>query len=282
MNGFINLIKPAGMSSAYVVGAVKKKFNCPCGHMGTLDPMAEGVLPVGVGRASRLFQYLTEKRKTYKAVFKFGLSTDTLDTTGNIENFGGYIPSPEEIIAALPAFTGSLQQIPPRYSAKCVDGKRGYQLARKGIDFTPAPANVEVYSFEYTGRVSQDEFAFTVDCGGGVYIRSLARDLGVACGTQAVMSGLTRTRSGVFGIENGVTVQQLKESLAPEQLLIAPQDTLSFESIVLTESQAQRILNGVFDFKMQKEGLFKVFCERQFWGVGQTENGVLKIKTYVR
>ncbi|MBE7087198.1 MAG: tRNA pseudouridine(55) synthase TruB, partial [Clostridiales bacterium] len=133
MKGFINVIKPAGMSSAYAVGAVKKKFNCPCGHMGTLDPMASGVLPVGLGKTSRLFDYLLDKTKTYVATFKFGLTTDTLDSTGSIIDSTDYIPTETEIEEKLKDFIGDIEQVPPKYSAKCIDGKRGYQLARRNI-----------------------------------------------------------------------------------------------------------------------------------------------------
>ena len=139
MNGFINLIKPSGMSSAYAVGKAKKKFNMPCGHMGTLDPMAEGVLPVGIGKASRLFQYLLDKEKTYVARFLFGVDTDTLDVTGERTRVTGVIPDTNTIKSVLNNFVGEIDQVPPRYSAKCVDGKRGYQLARQGVEFELPP-----------------------------------------------------------------------------------------------------------------------------------------------
>ena len=139
MKGFINLYKPAGISSAAAVSAVKKKFHTPCGHMGTLDPMAEGVLPVGIYKTSRLFQYLLDKDKSYVARFRFGFTTDTLDVTGSVTETTGIVPSEEEIKAVLPAFIGEIEQIPPKYSAKCIDGKRGYQLARKGVEFELQP-----------------------------------------------------------------------------------------------------------------------------------------------
>ena len=120
MKGFINLIKPNGMSSAYAVGGVKKKLNCPCGHMGTLDPMAKGVLPVGIGKASRLFQYLLDKEKTYVARFIFGQITDTLDVTGRVAETTSVIPTKEQIDGVLKNFIGDIDQIPPKYSAKCI------------------------------------------------------------------------------------------------------------------------------------------------------------------
>lgn len=173
MKGFINLIKPQGMSSAYAVGAVKKKFNIPCGHMGTLDPMASGVLPVGLGKASRLFQYLLDKEKVYVARFKFGYSTDTLDVTGKTELDGGNIPTLDEINAVLPNFIGEIDQIPPKYSAKCIDGKRGYELARKGVEFELAPKKVCILDAKCLGQTAEDEFSFEFRCKGGTYIRYL-------------------------------------------------------------------------------------------------------------
>ena len=128
MTGFINIIKPSGMSSAYAVGAVKKKFNKPCGHMGTLDPMAEGVLPVGIGKASRLFQYLLDKEKTYIARFIFGYTTDTLDITGQTTETTDKIPTLSEIKEVLESFVGEIMQVPPNYSAKCINGKGDMNL----------------------------------------------------------------------------------------------------------------------------------------------------------
>ena len=282
MKGFINLIKPKGMSSAYAVTAVKKKFNLPCGHMGTLDPMAEGVLPVGIGQASRLFQYLLDKEKTYVARFKFGYTTDTLDVTGETAESGGKVPTEKQIKSVLDKFVGEIDQVPPKYSAKCIDGKRGYQLARKGVEFTLEPKKVTVLSSQLIGQTDTDEFEFKFTCKGGTYIRSLARDIALECGTLGVMSALNRTACGVFSIENGVTVEEFKAAANPEQFLIPPENTINFPTLVLTDKQATRILNGLFDDYGIKDGLYKVYNQSEFWGVGEVNSGVLRIKTYVR
>ena len=142
-SGFINVNKAAGVSSAREVAVIKKLTGQACGHLGTLDPMACGVLPVAVGNATRLFDYFLTKRKRYIAEFTFGTDTDTLDTTGTITAEGGRIPSEEEICAALPYLTGELMQVPPNYSAKNVNGARGYELARKGEVFTLPPKKSE-------------------------------------------------------------------------------------------------------------------------------------------
>ena len=282
MKGFINLIKPQGMSSAYAVGAVKKRFNLPCGHMGTLDPMASGVLPVGLGKASRLFQYLLDKEKVYIARFKFGVSTDTLDTTGNQLQTSSVIPSLEEINSILPSFVGEIDQVPPKYSAKCVDGKRGYELARKGIDFTLAPKKVCILSAKCLGQVSNDEFDFEFHCKGGTYIRSLARDIAIKCDTLGVMSRLDRQACGIFNYKNGVTVEQVKSGENLENYIIPADQAVSFDKIILQKKQAEKILNGVFENYGFADGVYRVYNQDEFWGVGEAQGGVLRIKAYVR
>ena len=282
MNGFINLIKPSGMSSAYAVTAVKKKFNMPCGHMGTLDPMASGVLPVGIGQASRLFDYLLNKTKKYRATFIFGEESDTLDITGNIVNTCTYIPKKEEILAVLPQFLGKIDQIPPKYSAKCINGKRGYQLARKGVEFELKPKQVEILSLELVEQISTNEFVFDIECGGGTYIRSLARDIAYACNSLGSMKGLVRRSSGIFDIEKGVSVEEFINSSTPEQYLIASDAVVDFPKIVLDEKRATKILNGVFEKTNVLDGIYRVYNCENFWGIGVAEKGVLKIKTYVR
>ncbi len=282
MKGFINLIKPEGMSSAYAVTAVKKKFNLPCGHMGTLDPMASGVLPVGIHKTSRLFNYLLDKKKTYEAEFTFGYSTDTLDSTGVEKEKTSYIPSAKEIEGVLSQFIGEIEQLPPKYSAKCIDGKRGYQLARQGVDFTLEAKKVTVLDFSLTGQTAENSFTFMIDCKGGTYIRSLARDVAKAVGSLAVMSKLCRTASGIFNTSNGVSVEEFKSCDNPEKYLISPDLAVDFEKIILSNNQAQRILNGLFDRYDLSDGVYRVYNEQDFWGIGSVKEGILKIDAYIR
>lgn len=282
MKGFINIYKPSGISSAAVVTAVKKKFNVPCGHMGTLDPMAEGVLPVGLYKTTRLFDYLLDKEKRYVARFKFGFTTDTLDITGSVTESTGVCPTKEQIENVLPRFIGVIDQIPPKYSAKCIDGKRGYQLARKGVDFELAPKKVNIINVSLGAKTSQDEYEFTIDCKGGTYIRSLARDIGVSCGTVATMSFLARVKSGVFTAENSVKLEEFRNSDNPEKYILPPDIAVDYEKIVLNEKQANKILNGVFNDYGFKDGLYRVYNGEDFWGIGETKEGILKIKAYVR
>ncbi len=282
MKGFINLIKPQGMSSAYAVGAVKRKFKIPCGHMGTLDPMASGVLPVGVGKASRLFQYLLDKNKTYIAKFKFGYITDTLDITGETVDTCSLVPTIEEIRSVLGEFIGEIDQIPPKYSAKCIDGKRGYQLARAGVDFELSAKKVQILNVECLTQTAENEFEFKIDCKGGTYIRSLARDIALRLDTLGVMSSLNRTSSGVFNIENGVSVEDFIKCENAEELLLPADIAVNFEKLILTASQAKKILDGVYENYSFKDGIYRVYNENEFWGVGKASEGKLKIEAYVR
>ncbi len=270
------------MSSAYAVGAVKKRFHLPCGHMGTLDPMASGVLPIGVYKASRLFQFQLDKEKTYIARFKFGFSTDTLDTTGEITNKTSAIPTKAEIESVLGNFIGEINQIPPKYSAKCIDGKRGYQLARRGVEFTLEPKKVLIKNIELLAQTEEDEFELKIDCGGGTYIRSLARDIGLACNSLGVMSSLCRTKSGVFTIENGVSVEEFVSSSEPEKYLLPADVAVDFTKLVLSAKQAQKIFDGVYEDYGFTDGLYRVYNQSEFWGVGQAQNGKLRIKAYVK
>ncbi len=282
MTGFINLIKPSGMSSAYVVGAVKKKFNCPCGHMGTLDPMAEGVLPVGIGKASRLFQYMLDKEKTYIARFIFGYTTDTLDITGEITEKTDKIPTFEEIKNVLGKFVGEIEQMPPKYSAKCINGKRGYQLARQGVEFTLESKKVNILSIECLAQISDNEFEFKIECKGGTYIRSLARDIAIECGSLGTMSKLSRIKSGIFNYENGITVDELKRLENADDFIIPADSAVSFEKLNLTQKQAQKILDGVFENYGFSDGTYRVYNQGKFIGVGKVREGILRINSYVR
>lgn len=282
MKGFINIIKPQGMSSAYAVGAVKRKFNMPCGHMGTLDPMASGVLPVGLGKATRLFDYLLDKKKTYVATFRFGVLTDTLDTTGTVTATCDKIPTSHEILSVLPRFIGEIEQVPPLYSAKCVDGKRGYQLARQGVDFKLTAKKVTILNVELLGQKGEADFDFKIECKGGTYIRSLARDIGEALSTYGTMSALDRTEAGIFDYSNGVTVEELKNAENPQDYLIAPDEAVNFPKLILTAKQAKKILDGVFLNYGFEDGTYRVYNQDEFWGVGVASGGVLKIKAYVR
>ena len=278
--GFFNVNKPSGIVSSTVVNKLKWLTGVPCGHMGTLDPLASGVLPVGVGNATRLFDYFLNKEKEYIAEFTFGVDSDTLDSTGTLV-YGGRIPTGEEISAVLPTFFGDIMQIPPKYSAKNVNGQRGYDLARAGIDFELPPKQVHIYDMELLGAVADKEHTYQIKirCGGGTYIRSLARDIAAALGTKAVMSALNRTQSGCFLLEKAIDFEVLQKDPTLEELekyLIPTQDVLPFEDLILTESQTQKLLNGQRVSVEKQDGLYKIYRDGGFYGVAEVKNGLAK------
>lgn len=268
MTGFLNLYKEEGVSSAFVVNGVKRLLRTACGHMGTLDPLAEGVLPVAVGNATRLFDYFLEKRKVYTARFRFGATTDTLDREGELI-FGGRIPTEEEIAAVLPQFTGEISQIPPKYSAKSLNGKRGYELARAGEEFTLAPKTVRVEEFRLLGQTGADEFSFGIVCGGGTYIRALARDVAEALGTKGYMSALRRDASGVFSKETAVKFGLLTAENVAEHL-IPTETVLPFPPL---RNADVRIFNGVRVECGEADGRYKLYRDGEFYGIAEVENG---------
>ena len=280
--GFFNVDKPSGLTSSTVVNKCKWLTGIPCGHMGTLDPLASGVLPVGVGNAARLFDYFLEKEKEYVATFTFGVTSDTLDSTGTLEQ-GGYVPDEKQILSVLPAFFGDIMQVPPKYSAKNVNGRRGYDLARAGIDFELPARQVHIYGIELLGKAEEENaYRFKIRCGGGTYIRSLARDIAAALDTQAVMSALRRTKSGFFEIENAVPYSLLEQDLPVEELekyIIPTERVLPLPTLVLKGKKSESIFNGVPQKTDEADGLYKMYQGEIFYGIAQVVDGVAKIKT---
>lgn len=271
MTGFFNIYKEKGVSSAYAVNILKRLTHTPCGHMGTLDPLASGVLPVGAGNAARLFDYFLAKQKTYLARFRFGVTTDTLDEEGEKE-YGGGIPSREDVERALPLFTGEIDQIPPLYSAKSVNGRRGYELARRGETVTLPPKRVCVHSFRLIGQTAPDEYSFEIVCGGGTYIRALARDLASAAGTKGYMSALERVQSGVFRAENAVRLEELTRENVGEYL-IPTESVLPYPVLACGDA---RIFQGVSVPVAQEDGVYKLYREGVFYGVARVSGGKAK------
>ena len=281
--GFFNVDKPSEITSGTVVNKLKWLSGVPCGHMGTLDPLASGVLPVGVGNATRLFDYFLEKEKEYIAEFTFGVDSDTLDSTGTLIP-GGHVPNEAEIEGVLPTFFGDIMQVPPKYSAKNVNGKRGYDLARAGIEFELAPKKVHIYGMELLGRVEDksDVFRIKIRCGGGTYIRSLARDIAAALGTKAVMSALRRTQSGIFTLGTAIPYSFFEGDPSVEELekyIIPTEQVLPFERLALQEKQAEKLFHGQFVPVDYADGLYKIYQNEGFYGLAEVKGGKAKAKT---
>lgn len=214
MNGILNIYKEAGFTSHDVVaklrGILKQK---KIGHTGTLDPDAEGVLPVCVGNATKLCGMLTEKEKTYEAVLMLGLDTDTQDLSGKVLRRAEVAVSQEEVQEAILSFQGSYAQIPPMYSALKVNGKKLYELAREGKEVERKPRKVTLREISVF-RIELPEASFAVTCSSGTYIRTLCHDIGEKLGCGGCMKSLLRTRVAQFSIEDSLRLSQIEEKMA--------------------------------------------------------------------
>lgn len=224
MNGFLIVNKPTGRTSSDAVVFVRKRLprGTPVGHGGTLDPEASGVLPVCVGSATRLFDYIIDKRKTYVARLKLGVETDTQDATGRVTATSPVNVGEDAVRRILPRFVGEIAQVPPMYSALKRDGQRLYKLARRGETVALEPRKCRVDAIEYLGYEGDDIHLLRIDCGKGVYIRTLCSDIGRALQCGGHMLSLQRTAAGIFRIEDALTLEdidRLSQSGALERAL---------------------------------------------------------------
>lgn len=211
MNGFLNVLKPPGMSSSQVVGQVRRLLaGEKAGHAGTLDPQAAGILPVMVGRAARLFDYLADKEKAYVAEIAFGAATDTQDAQGRIILTGDAYPSFDMVNSVLSRFEGQLMQTPPAYSALKQGGQRLYDLARRGETVTVPPRPVMVESMTLLRETENHGMMLHIRCGRGTYVRTLCHDIGLAVSCPAHMRFLLRTKTGAFTLDNARTLEELQ------------------------------------------------------------------------
>lgn len=281
MNGFINLIKPSGFTASDMVVKTRRILGQKkVGHLGTLDPLATGVLPIAVGKGTKLFNLLLDKKKTYRAFFTFGLSTDTLDSAGKITKSDGIVPSAELLEKLCRQMIGKQAQTPPAYSAKNVNGTRAYALARKGEEVLLPAKEIEVFGIELLRQFSPDTFEFEIVCSSGTYIRSIARDLAEKAGACAYMSALIRTAGGMFDIKDAITLdelQQLKESaLIPVENAIADLPRYEFD-----ERFYKKLDNGV-KIPFEKSGYHSVYCRGELFGVGKSLDGKLDLEFYLK
>lgn len=278
LSGFLNCIKPAGATSNDVVSAVKRIVpGVKVGHLGTLDPGASGVLPVAVGRATKLFDFLVYKKKKYRAMFRFGVTTDTLDSYGKITEKGRSVNS-REIEEALGKFQGKIVQIPPKYSACSINGVKAYKLARNEVEFEIKPKEVEIYSFRLIEERGED-FVFDIECSGGTYIRSLVRDLSAGMESVGYMSALIRLEAGPFTIEGARTLTDIHNDF--QSCLLPVEFPLrGTERIDLTGKEAVRIKNGL-PVKAEGKGVFRVYADGELIGIGENISGILSIRYYL-
>lgn len=249
MFGILNVYKPKGMTSHDVVSFVRRKLHMKrVGHTGTLDPMAEGVLPILIGKATKLSDMIMADEKRYLARVRLGIVTDTDDVSGVTLETKEVSVDEEEILKAVDSFIGEIDQIPPMYSAIKVNGQKLYQLARKGASIERKPRKIHIFSAEVSNFDGMS-FNLSVHCSKGTYIRALCRDIGEKLGTGAAMESLVRTQSGMFSLENANTlesIEQASENGEIETLFISVEDVLSdITKVSVDEKTAEKIKNGL-------------------------------------
>ncbi len=249
LSGFLNLDKPSGITSRGVVNRVVKAVQnrrLKVGHAGTLDPLASGVLVVALGSATRLIEYVQQQPKTYQAVVRLGVRSDTLDADGTVVSVKApRIPEESEVRSVLERQVGSIEQLPPDYSALRIGGKRAYDLARSGEPVTLAPRTVQIYQIKLV-RYQWPKVVIEVDCGAGTYIRSIARDLGDGLGCGGLIEVLRRTRIGAFRVEGAVVPEEgeLTSDAIPHLLCTSLQAVETLPKIQLSSTEEEAIVQG--------------------------------------
>ncbi len=297
MDGIINVLKPSNMTSHDVVGFLRRVTGIKkIGHTGTLDPNAAGVLPVCIGKATRVAEYFndTEISKSYRAELKLGKATVTEDRYSSAVEVKDFeTPAEEDIKSLFQKFTGEIEQIPPMYSAKKVGGKKLYELAREGIEVERKKRKVSIYRLSLL-NINEDGFLFDVDCSSGTYVRTLCKDMAEELGTVGHMSFLLRTRVGKFRLGDSLTLEEieyLNETGELENYLKSLDYPFDYmEKLKIGDRFFDGILNGV---KIPLEELcyndnencledseknIRVYCRGKFIGIGRAESGKLRMK----
>ena len=290
MDGFLVLNKPLGRTSSDCVVFVRKRLprGTAIGHGGTLDPMASGVLPVCVGAATRLFDYIIDKQKTYVAELQLGVVTDTQDATGAVVETRSVNVTEADVRAALPRFIGEIWQRPPMYSAIKRGGKRLYELARRGESVEVAPRACRVDDVRLTASLGDGRYRLEVDCGKGVYIRTLCHDIGAYLGCGGHMATLERTRAGVFTLENALTLEEV-DALGADGLeaRLLPMDAaIAHLSAVRVEARHRAaVRNGMplrpewLDAPAPQVEAVRVYVGGEFAGIGAPrEDGSVRFR----
>ena len=288
MNGVINIYKNTGMTSFDVVAMVRRVAKMKkVGHTGTLDPAASGVLPVCLGKATKIIDYIMENKKVYRVNLKLGMVTDTYDLEGEAlrEEDASHITK-DEILNCINSFLGTIDQVPPMYSALKQNGVRLYELARQGIEVHREARKVTIYSIENIKIESNDNIQMDVCCSKGTYIRSLCYDIGEKLNVGATMTALERIQNGPFTKEEAINIEDLTEELLEKHIISIEKALDSFEKITVNEKFGKLLRNGVkvFDNRMYSEEvefnkLYRVYEDNGvFLGLGKRDEKGFKLE----
>ena len=283
MNGIVIIDKPQGWTSQDVTARLRRVFNTKrIGHGGTLDPMATGVLPVFVGRATRGVEFFEHAEKTYETVLRLGITTDTEDITGTVLTRCDAFVTGAQLEQVLQQFRGEIMQVPPMYSALKVNGQKLCDLARKGKEVERKPRPITIHELTLLG-MEDDSIRLRVRCSKGTYIRTLCKDIGQALGCGGCMAALRRVTAGEYTIEESVPLAELLESEDPGAYL-RPVDTMfrNYPAVTLSEKQTLRCRNGnSFSVKMEN-GTYRAYSQNgEFLMMAKVEDGVMStIKSF--
>ena len=281
LNMLLAVDKPVGCTSHDVVSQCRRALHeRRIGHAGTLDPLATGLLVVLVGRATRAAAFAEAETKEYIAAFRPGIVTDTQDITGNLLRSSDVLPSEEDVRAALPRFTGEIEQIPPMYSAIKINGRKLYDIARRGGEVEREARRITNHSIDYLGQENGDHM-LRIRCSKGTYVRTLCHDLGQMLGCGACMSSLRRTKAGMFTLSQAITVPQILEFAKendPQELLM-PVDALfsQYPPLIVELGQAEKLRHGaqIKDWHFAP-GTYRVYSiTGEFLLLGKVENTIL-------
>ncbi len=283
MFGFLNVYKPKGKTSHDVVAVLRRVTKVKqIGHTGTLDPFAEGVLPVCIGKATRLIEYLKDD-KAYVATVQLGQSTETYDIEGEIAKTSDKKVELSQIEPALDSFRGEIEQLPPIYSAIKVNGKKLYEYARKGEEVEIKPRKVtinelRVVDFDYENQ----QLELYIDCSKGTYIRSIANDLGEMLGVYGHLIKLVRVKAGNFKLENAIKLDDLETKEQVQQNLIYPLEYLDYPKYELSEAEKEKVSNGVSLSLNCEDGLILLTCGENLAAVAEiSENKAVMRKVFL-
>lgn len=249
INGWLVIDKSEGMTSTWVVGAVKRMTQAQkAGHGGTLDPLATGILPIAMGEATKTVPYVMDSSKAYRFTLRFGEARDTDDAEGEVIATSDRRPTDAEIEAALPAFVGTIMQRPPNYAAVKIQGERAYDIARRGDTVEIEPREVRIDELRLVERPDTDSAVLDMTCGKGAYVRAVARDLGQRLGCLAHVTQLRRTRVGPFGLDRAVRLETLEriveDDSLPQALVPVATALAGIPALAVTEPQAIRLKAG--------------------------------------
>lgn len=287
MNGVLNIFKPKGMSSFDVVRVVKKVAKTgKVGHTGTLDPEATGVLPICIGRATKIIDYIMDSEKIYEVTFKLGIRTTTYDLEGEVlEKRDTFNLRDEDILGVIKDFIGEYSQVPPMYSALKQNGVRLYELARKGIEVERQGRLIKIYNIEDI-KINNPYISMKVTCSKGTYIRSLCYDIGEKLGVFATMTELNRAKTSVFSQENSININDLTEENIDNYIVTMEEALNKYEAITVHGKYVKLLVNGVrvADSRFTKDKvinntLYRVYDENNnFIGLGERNDAGFKIE----